>query len=179
MNFLTSCGIVRDYSFSGCNRIDQKNHWIALQALKVAKYKNEKWYTMGGPGTAGGNICVNCFLFKVGLPSDKEPPPLEIIRLDIFYNNHSHLKYTRLQNALESQMMGPWYSPTRYEIWIPSQHFFSGSVSEIPEGTYRIKVHYRLGDEVYDAEWHCVYKTKAKIERWQPVISKVKSSQQT
>jgi hypothetical protein len=157
--FLTSCVIYTDHQLSGATRIDKNNHWIELKGLQLARTDENKWYTSGGPPAAD----VDCFFFNAGLPTFKEPPRFEVLRLELVYNDRAPLKFSRLVDLEESEMK-IWYSSTRYEIWVPSQP--SGAADEIPTGRYRVKLHYRFGDQEYDAEWQCTYKTRTKIARW-------------
>ena len=58
------------------------------------------------------------------------------------------------------------WNPTRHEIWVRFQPTPLKLAPEIPEGKYHIKAHYRLGDEEFDAEWDCEYRSSTGIVRW-------------
>jgi len=163
-SLLTSCVIFTDHSFSGKMRIDQKSHWIKLTGGDLARTDEDKWYIYDGPGQYQGTTRVSCFEFRVGLPSYKQPPPFEVVRVEAVCNKRWPVKLSRLLKEKEFEKQ-QWDS-SRHEIWVLSQPYPQVLAPEIPEGTYQINVHYFLGGTEFDAEWQCTYRTKTKIERW-------------
>ena len=101
------------------------------------------------------------------VPSFAEPPDFEVLRLDILHNNRSQLRFSRLVK-LDEREMKMWYAASRYQVWVPSQPSPIALPEEIPDGIYDIKIHYRFGGDEYEAEWHCVYKTKTKTKLHTP-----------
>lgn len=157
--FLCSCVLYTDHQFSGAAKIQKDDHWIEMKGLQLARTDENKWYICGGPPGA----TVDCFMFSTGLPSFKQPTDFKVLRLELFYNNRTPVKFSRLSD-IEDAEMKIWYASSRYEIWVPAQPYRASD--EIPEGRYWIKLHYRFGNQEYDAEWQCAYKTRTKAARW-------------
>lgn len=56
------------------------------------------------------------------------------------------------------------YTPR--EIWVLAQPSPTNPAPQLPEGQYRIKIHYRFDGQEYDAEWGCTYEVGSHIVRW-------------
>src|SRR6266496_1755814 len=162
-SLLASCVIYTDHAFTGKRRIEQKDHWIELKPGDLARTAEDKWYIYGGPGQYQGATGVSCFEFTVGLPSYKQPPPFEIIRVDVVCDKRWAVKLYRL--PMDQEEKHDWDKST-HEIWVESQPSPRNLPSTIAQGTYQIKIHYRLGGQEFDAEWQGVYKARTRIEPW-------------
>lgn len=155
---LTSCLIYTNHSFAGKRRIDQQNHWIELTVGEIARNDENKWSLFGGVGQHAGAYGINTFKFSVGLPSYQPPPPFEVLQVKVICNKRWPLKLYRLPKDQEEEQKP--FDNSAHELWVESLPSPTHLPHLIPDGAYQIKIHYRLGNEEYDAEWQCIYKTK-------------------
>src|SRR2546430_9578852 len=156
---LASCSILPDHRFAGGLRIAQKDHWIELVPIALARTDNDKWYVCCGPPAEP----VGCLEFVVGPPSYIPPSAFEIVRVDGRRNQRESLTFYRLSKEKEEKLE---FDRSTHELWVLAQPSATTPASNLPEGRYQIKIHYRLDGQEYDAEWGCVYEVGVQVVRW-------------
>ena len=159
----------------GAGPIDQKGHVITLQPSHLGfgvDPQDGKWGSGEVPFASGAKF--NAFRFGVesseGIPTDTPlRTPFEILHVDVTFDalRTGQPPMKLIRSPVEKQMN--FASKSLYELWVQTEPSPGWGHPDMREGSYQIKIHYRLGRDEYDAEWRCVYKSGLAIRRW-PVI---------